>query len=304
MALIDLLNSKWGTGLGTGISSLVPPEVGYPLGTAIADLLSSLKTSPIVRAVRANQWAIHNGQLTRKQLNTLVRDTFRSSARSLYEFWHLFRSPQTVMDMVEFEPSFMNVVHRANRGDTGTILVSGHMANFDLIGRAMALRGLELQILSYPKPPGGYRWQNRIREIPGMRITPMSTEALLEASKTLRKNKVVLTNIDRPLPASSLVNGLGKYRPRFFGHPANMPVYYIRLALKHHLPVTVIGGQRRPDGKYRVWAAEPIPMRPASDLIEETVQNAEAVLAVMADFIRERPEQWAMFYPVWPETLK
>lgn len=303
MALIDILNSEWGTGLGMSLSSLVPPSVGYPFGRVVADVLTSLRGSPIVKAVRANQWVVHNGQLTSKELNQFVQATFRSTARSLYEFWHLFRSPQTILDMVEFEPSFLEVIKRAHQGNHGTILVSAHMSNFDLIGRAIALRGLEMQILSYPKPPGGYRWQNHIREIPGMRITPMSPQALLEASRTLRENKVVFTGIDRPLPASSLADSGGKYRPCFFGRPANMPVYYVRLAMKHNLPVTVLGGSRKPDGMYKVWASDPIPMRRTSDLVEETVQNAEAVLSVMADFIRKVPEQWAMFYPVWPETL-
>ena len=289
--------------MGVSLSSLVPPGVGYPFARVIADAISSLRGSPMVKAVYSNQWVLHQGAVTRKQLSRLVRDTFRSSGRSLYEFWHYLSQPQQVLDMVEFDQSMIDVINRANRRESGTILVSAHMANFDLAGRAIALRGLSTQILSYPKPPGGYRWQNRIREIPGMRVTPMSPTALREASETLREHGAVLTNVDRPLPASSLPEGGAKYRPRFFGRPAAMPVYHIRLALKHNLPITVLGAQRKPDGKYRVWASEPIIMQRASDLVEETVQNAEAVLNVLGEFIRRSPEQWGMYYPAWPETL-
>lgn len=301
MALIDVLNSEMGIGLGLGLSNLVPPAVGYPFSRLIADGLASLRTTPIVKAVRSNQWLIHNGQISAQQLNHLVRETFRSSARSLYEFWHLFRSPQAILDMVEFEPSFINMFNRALRRTSGTILVSAHQSNFDLIGRAITLRGLEMQILSYPKPPGGYRWQNQIREMPGYRVTPMSVEALRQASETLRANQVVLTSIDRPLPVATLPAGGAKYRPRFFGRAANMPVYYIRLALKHNLPITVLGAMRKADGKYRVWASEPISLQHAADLVRETDQNAEKILSVLAGYILQAPEQWAMFYPIWPE---
>lgn len=301
MALIDVLNSEMGVGLGLGISSLVSPAVGYPLSRFIADVITSLRGSPMVKAVRANQRVIHNGQISTAQLNHLVRETFRSSARSLYEFWHLFRNPQAVLEMVEFDTSFIQMFNRAQRGTQGTILVSAHQSNFDLVGRAITLRGLEMQILSYPKPPGGYRWQNKIREIPGYQVTPMSVEALRQASETLRANKVVLTGIDRPLPAGTLPAGGAKYRPRFFGRAANMPVYYIRLALKHDLPVTVLGATRQADGRYHVWASDPIPVRHSGNLVDETVQNAEAILSVLAEFIMRAPDQWAMFYPVWPE---
>ncbi len=171
------------------------------------------------------------------------------------------------------------------------------MSNFDLIGRAVVLRGLPLHILSYPQPNGGYRWQNELRQLPNMLVTPMSIEALRQASDTLRANRVVITGVDRPLP-----NPDAKYRPRFFGLPSAMPVFHVRLALKHNLPVIVLSGHRQKNGRYCLWASEPIWMKRSTDLIEETVTNAEKVLTVIADFIRKYPQQWAMFYPVWPQV--
>lgn len=285
--------------MGLGLSWFVKPRVGYPLARWAADIISDRHRALMVRAVRSNQWVINDMRITAQQLNALVRETFRSSAHSLYEFWHLFSDPQAVLDRVDFEPSFLECIQRARKKESGTLLVAPHMSNFDLIGRAAALRGLELHLLSYPQPPGGYRWQNRLRQLPGMLVTPMSIEALHQASQTLRDNRVVLTGVDRPLPTDENA----KYRPRFFGRPASLPVFHIRLALKHNLPITVIGGARKPDGCYTVWASDPIPMQRRKDLIEETVQNAEAILALIAENVRRAPDQWAMFYPVWPEIL-
>lgn len=297
--LENLLNSHFGTDLGLMLSKVVPPMVGYPLANLIADIISAFRLTNMVRAVHANQLVIHDQQPGPRQLDALVRETFRSSARSLYEFWHFFRDPQAVVDRVEFDPSFVRSFRQARKGDAGTIMVAPHFGNFDLIGRAFALRGLDVQVLSYPQPPGGYQRQNLLRQIPGLRVTPMSIQALREASQTLNARKVVLTCVDRPLPEGPDA----KYRPKFFGRAAAMPVFHIRLALKHNLPITVLGACRRPDGCYYVWATEPIPMQHYPDLMQETVLNAEAILAHIAEVIRQAPAQWAMYYPVWPETL-
>jgi lauroyl/myristoyl acyltransferase len=299
LRLSELLNSRLSIALGLGFSWFIKPRVGYPLSRWVADRISSRHRATMVRSVRSNQWAIHDMHISAQQLNTLVCETFRNSARSLYEFWHLFTNPQEVLDRVDFEPSFIQCLQRAQRKESGTLLVAPHMCNFDLIGRAAALRGLELHILSYPQPPGGYRWQNKLRQLPGLWVTPMSVEALHQASETLRANRVVLTGVDRPLPTGKDA----KYRPHFFGRPANLPVFHIRLALKHNLPIIVLGATRKPDGCYTVWASDPIPMQRSADLIQETVENAEVILEFIAGNIRKAPDQWAMFYAVWPETL-
>lgn len=298
MKLQDFLTGSLATILGLSLSRILSPGVGYPFAHRIADFLSSRPKSALVYAVRANQWLIHQGQLTSAQLDALVVETFRSSARSMYEFWHFFRNPRAVTEMVELDPSMEECLDRAQQAPNGTLLVAPHVSNFDLVGRAIALRGLKLQILSYPRPPAGYRWQNQLRQIPGMMVTPMSIDALRKASETLRAGRIVFTGIDRPLPIQE-----AKYLPRFFGRPAAMPVFYIRLALKHNLPITVIGVHRGSNGRYKVWATNPIPMRRSSSLMEEIVQNTETVLNAASEIICKAPEQWAMFYPVWPDVM-
>ena len=44
-------------------------------------------------------------------------------------------------------------------------------------------------------------------------------------------------------------------------------------------------------------------MQKRSDRDEEILMNAEKVLEVAEVMIRQAPEQWSMFYPVWPDVL-
>jgi lauroyl/myristoyl acyltransferase len=300
MNLQTFLNSHAGIAIGLSLSQAFPTRFGYRVSRWLADLISARRNNPMVRAVRANQWVVSEERADSKTLDRLVRDTYRTNARSLFEFWHYFQSPEKIMRMIKFDENFERMAAVATRRDTGTILVTPHMSNFDLVGRAVVLHGVPLHVLSYPQPPGGYRWQNMLREMPGLTVTPMSIESLRQASETLRANGAVITGVDRPLP--ELMEA--KYQPYFFHRRAPVPVFHIRLAIKHDLPISVVGARfDKMDGCYHIWASEPIVIERRPDLIEEMESNAEKILSIIAMHIRQAPVQWAMFYPVWPDTL-
>jgi lauroyl/myristoyl acyltransferase len=43
-------------------------------------------------------------------------------------------------------------------------------------------------------------------------------------------------------------------------------------------------------------------MEPYPNPVDEIERNAEAVLKPVENWIRQAPEQWSMFYPVWPDA--
>jgi phosphatidylinositol dimannoside acyltransferase len=248
------------------------------------------------QAARVNQWVVHGGNLTREQLDKVVTSTFSNTGRFLFDFYHNLSDPKAVLDRAIFSPSFLRYVDGPAASESH-LFVCPHITSVDLIGRAAALYGMKLQVLSYPLPPGGYEWTNEIRRQSGLIVTPMSVTALREATERLMSGGNVLTGVDRPVSDK-------KYRPRFFGRPASLPVGHVRLAIKVGLPVIVIYGSLLPDGRYLVEASDPIEMKRYDDLHEEIVCNAEKILIVVADAIRKNPDQWTMFYPVWPEVVQ
>jgi phosphatidylinositol dimannoside acyltransferase len=297
MNLQDALNSRFGIALGFLLSRL-PQTIGYKTADWIADRISSRADIPAVLAVRTNQWVVHEQNISPANLNQLVINTYRNTARGLYEFWHFITNHAAVKRMVEFDQSFFSSVQEVKDKGEGVIIVLPHLANFDLIGHAAVLNGINLHVLSYPQPPGGYRWQNRLRKLEGLNLTPLSIESLRLASETLRSGGIVTTGIDRPLPGEER-----KYQVTFFGLKAFLPVFHIRLALKHNSKIIVAGGCKKSDGKYLVWASRPIKMKHKDNLVDEIVYNAEAVLDISAKDILRAPDQWAMYYPVWPQVV-
>jgi len=292
-----MINGLFGVSLAYGLAQALPPRLGRWTARRIGSTLGRLKKTSQVRAARANQWMVSGEKLSGAELDGATRAVFRSTGGCLYDYYHHLHRPETILKLVDFNPAFEEVIRRSQEGRQSQLLVIPHCSNFDLVGRAAALKGIRYQILSYPQPKSGYQWQNEVRNFMGVEVTPVSNESLRQAADRLRGGGTVLTGADRPL-------GEVKYRPHFFGHASNLPTGYVRLALKEKAMVIVVAGITLPDGRYQAWASEPVKMKPEDDPAAETLRNTEAVLEVIEDLIRHAPQQWSMFYPVWPDATR
>ncbi len=224
----------------------------------------------------------------------MINSTYRHAARCLYEYYNALNNPQAMLKVV-FSSEMQALMEKMKEGKQGWICVAPHMGNFDLIGRAIAAQQVNFLVLSVANPTDGYQIQNELRARSGIEMAPASMDSLRKATERLRNKGVVLTAADRPFKDSH-------YRPRFFGHPASLPVVHIKLALRFGLPVYVIGGFCRDDDRVEVFASEPIPMQKSNNPEEEVIMNAEAVLQSMEHYIRAHPTQWNMSFPVWDDV--
>ena len=294
MALRTLVTSRFAQYAALWLGRHTPAGLGYGLFEQGASWMANFKGLEMVRAVRANQWVVRGENLDSRELDRAVHETFREIGHMLFEFYYLHAHPQRAKDIIVFEPSFSPVTARMRVHREGTILVSAHMGNFDLAGEMFSEMSSGVQVLSIADPTGGYQVQNELREQVGVEATPVSQQALGEAVRRLRSGGTIALGIDRPEPGS-------KYRMEFFGRTASLPTGHVRLALRLNLPVFVIGIHREGDGRYHVYANDPVVMERDEDLDREVTRNGEHVLAVLAEEIRKTPEQWNMTYPVWPE---
>ena len=295
--LQKLVGSRFWVGLVISLSRGIPAWAGYRIADLAARVIAANKNSHMGQAVRANQWMVSGGRLSRAELNRRVYQIFRTNVRCLYDYYHNMDRPEVVRGMVDFDPDFVEVLQKIESGDHPAIFLMPHLSNYDLAGRALALYGLKFQVLSYPQPPEGYQLANQLRQEGGMEVTPMSVQAVQQARNRLRAGGVVLTGVDRPL-------GNSRYFPRFFGRPAHVPVAYIQLALQVRVPVFVVSCIQTGGGKYKIVCSPELVLQPSDDREEELLRNAELVLAEVEKLIRAYPIQWAMFYPVWPEALE
>ena len=289
-------DSSFVISLVSTLGGFLPPQTGHSLADLVAGQIASHPDSPMIRAIRANQWVVRGESLGKEALDRAVVETLRHSARSIFDLYHYIRKDQAARCLIILDPATRELLHRPEFGERGLVIVGLHLSNFDLVQQWLCGHGLRPMVLTLPDPQGGRRKEYERRKKAGVNLVPASVAALRQALRYLEQGGLVLTGIDRPVPDP-------KARPRFFGRPAALPMHHVFLAARAHVPVMVMVTNLQADGKYHVLTSEPIEMESHPDRNAEALQNAEKVLSVAEGFIRQAPQQWSISLPVWPETL-
>lgn len=292
----EIINGRLGIAFALGLARILPPSIGYPVTSFLADRIAGRKNLGMVEAVRTNQWVVHNQEPTGAELDQLVKNCFRHTARCLYDLYHNLHDLPSMERLINFGPDFEWWVEKINRREEGIVVVGPHLSGFDFVGQAAAMIGMRAMVITFANPGEGYKWQNDIRQYAGLDIHPASMSVMKEAVRRLKEGDAVLTGVDRPVPET-------RYKPRFFGQPSSLPVHHITLALRADVPVLVAAVVMRPDHIYEVVVSDPIKMERYGDRDQDVLANAERVLEVTAELICRVPEQWSMTYPVWPDIV-
>ena len=278
------------------IGQSLPPSLGHAVAAVIAWIVSLFPEGKTYQALKWNQWIVSGKKDGEKQLKRTIRRILLNQGRALYDFYHSLDRPEEVRRLVSMTPRFRELVEECKREEKATLMLVPHISGFNLGGLRLGLEGLRYLTLSYPNPSQGYIWQNELRNRRGMEIVPMTVSSIGLARERLQRGGTVLTGLDRPLESS-------RYHPIFFGYKASLPVAYIRLAMKTRARVFVVGFLTLPDHSHLIDVSEQILMEEDKDPIREMEKNAEKVLKKAEEFIRKDPEQWMMFYPVWPQEI-
>lgn len=298
MDVQDILNSKMGAYLSIFIGRSLPPTLGYNIGHAFSRVLSAFENSKLIRSIRANQWVIHGESLNKEDQLAVTKSVLKHAARCYYDLYHSFSDEDRIKELVPLSSPIESFLQQSADG-AGTLVVAPHLSNFDLVVRALATYGFEAKILTHENPRGAYHVQNNLRASSGLDVTPLrDSKVYIEAIDHLKKGGIAATAIDRPVPQRKQ-----KHRIKFFGRPSDLPVGHISMALAADVPITVVAAKMAPDGHYQFLHSGPIPMTKTGDRIRTIIHNAERVLKEVEEFIRLAPEQWLMYYPVWPQTL-
>jgi len=294
--LQQVIQSSLSLRFASSLAKSLPPQWGYRIAYGLAEQIANRRNSGLVRAIRLNQWMASRESLQGEALDRVVRDTLRNSAHSLFDLYHYNHDFDATRQLIVFDSSFESIARRAEFDSQGLVIAGLHLSNFDLVLQWLCRDGLKPLVLTIPNPKGGRQMEYEIRKRTGMNLVPASVGALKQALKHLQRGGMVLTGIDRPIDKPQVC-------PRFFGRPAALPVHHVFLASKACVPVVITAAYLQPDGKYHVHASDPIEMVSYPDVEENTLRNAERVLAIAEKFIQRSPQQWSVPLPVWPDLM-
>jgi KDO2-lipid IV(A) lauroyltransferase len=279
------------------LSQYTPERIGHQLSWWAASTVSRLRPA-VYRVVESNLGPVLGGAENHQTLDQTARKVLYLAFRSYFDLFRALRLPDEKMAALVDVPEATKEVARSmwNR-DRGTVLVFPHLGNFDLGGHAILHLLPEMQLFTLPDPPAGFELLNESRRRGGVKVTPLSTNALRDAIKLLRRGGVVSIAADRP------VSDLDEPVP-FFGRPARVPSGHIRLALRTGASVILGYCVLSPETKrYTMHLQPPMEMTRTGNKDEDLWLNMQRVLNRLEAIIRDWPEQWQMFVPVWPELL-
>jgi KDO2-lipid IV(A) lauroyltransferase len=290
-------NSSLALRLGMAYARLLPPRLAIPLNRQLARYIASRRTWKVVQGARLNQAVVRGLPLASPALDQALHSVFTAQANALYDMFRYLAYPQEMQQKLIEPPALQELYHRSQHPEPGKgVIVAGiHLSNFDMAMHMLTRSGLHALVITLAELPGAYQAQYEQRRSAGVEVVTASVSTFRQAIQRLKQGGVVATGIDRPIPEI-------RHRPLFFGQPAPLPTHHITLALKAQVPIVLMAVHREPDGSYPLYVSEPIHLQPdPADRERELTHNAGLVLSHAEPLIRQYPEQWAMFLPVWPE---
>lgn len=291
-----LLNSRQAGILGLWLSRLLPPSAGYRFTDWLAARLATKKQMPMARAVRCNQWVVSDCELSSQELDEAVLQVGRQITRSFYVLFHYFKRWKQMQEMMVFAPMIDRLIKMSQEATRGVMVCGLHLSNFDLLAQATYRKGLKAVAISLPQPSKAVEWQHRMRLEAGMPVWEGTTSTVRQAIERLQSGEIVVTGFDHP------VDGITS-TPLFFGHPANLPVHHVHMAMHAQVSIVLVACILQADGKYHTITSDFIEMEHMENRRKAVIFNAERVLEVAAGMIRQAPQQWVIFQPVWPQLL-
>jgi lauroyl/myristoyl acyltransferase len=296
MNLITFLNSRLGPMLGLFVARFLSAKQAYRIADWMAGLVVKREDSWAVQGVRANQSIVRGIPYESPDLDSAVFDVIRNAARG-YADWYraVAGGPEVVKASVIIDESLKELVFESVRNKHGVIIVGPHMSSFNVLVLGIGVLGYSVQALTYATVRGAYHIDNAVRQKFGVIITPISIQALRQAIRRLRDYGFVMTGVDRP--------DVGGEPLTFFNRKVVLPVGHARLALRTGANILIGGVQAEGDGYYRGICADFIEPRSTGNERSDVLSLAQHIITVMEDMIRSNPEEWLMFYPVWPDVI-
>lgn len=270
---------------------LIPPRLGYWFFARLGDVIYHLSREAR-RNVRHNLRHVLGAEASEASLEDTVRQVFRNQLKNYFD---LFRLPHLRPDELAKVLTLQGweYLEEALAAGRGVILVSGHCGNFDAVGQIMAFRSYKVIVVAeHLQPERLYQYISQLRESQGLQIIPVDG-ALKAIFKALRRNEMVALAADRDVTGSGIVVD-------FFGVPARLPDGYARLARRTGARIVVGFSVRRPDNTFLAYAEPPLEVEVTEDRERDVQAIVEKVVALLERYLRQHPEQWVMFQPIWP----
>lgn len=273
------------------LTRIVPRPLRYFIGTAVGDAVFILW--PAKRRILLQNMATVLGLPPHhKRVRQLALKSMRNYCKYLIEFLELAAtsSPRGAIAGMNIEG--LDRVQDAINLGKGVIIATAHFGTIE-VGAIRLVRMTRFHAVSDTfKPPYLDRLIRQKRLALGINPIPVSNiRAMLRA---LHQGDALGLLFDRP------VDGTKGVPVRFFGRETAVPAGPAVLALKTGAALLPAYQFRQPDRSFEGIILPPITCTPSGDRDSDIQGIMQKLMDTYQVVIRQRPDQWYMFRPMWP----
>ena len=190
----------------------------------------------------------------------------------------------------------MERLHALRDSGRPAVLISGHLANFEVMAAVIMASGVPCQV-TYRAANNPYvdALIRQSRERYGIRLFAPKGDGTRELMAGMKRGDSIALLVDQKYNQGPEVE--------FFGQPVNASPGAARLALKFDtvmLPLSVV---RLPGVRFRVTAHEPIVVSQSEDKAADTLAGIQAANRFVEDRVREHPVDWFWVHKRWPDKV-
>jgi Kdo2-lipid IVA lauroyltransferase/acyltransferase len=285
----SLPRNAWYSPFSFEIASWLVRHLPHPMTRAFAARVGGLgyRFCPDRRAALLSNLA----QLKNQDASDLCLACFQNFLRMLHDFCDAAAGGLPSMNNLIVARRGFEFLNEGRSRGRGTLLITGHLGAWELGGMVLAAEGLPVNVVTMREPtPKLDVWRQEYRSRFGIKTITVGADkfAFVEIIQALRRNELVAMLVDRPYLNSGV-------EVRFFGRPTLFSAAAARIW--QHTGATIIPAfvlQLQP-GRYGCYAYPSIEM----DSGANTETNTQRVADVFEAIIREFPDQWYNFVPIW-----
>ncbi|MCC6811817.1 MAG: lysophospholipid acyltransferase family protein [Deltaproteobacteria bacterium] len=205
--------------------------------------------------------------------------------------------PRTTLPPVFAHEGFENF-EKARALGKGTLIVTAHIGNWELLGVLYSLMGVKLNIVARDiKNKSANKLWISLRESSGLKQISAKRRqgGLKQMLQALKNNEGVAIVLDQNMAADKGVF------VQFFGKPACTLDLVAVLAKRTGAAVVVCFTHRRPDGTHYTKILPPLEWEfvASDDPHADVVHNTQRYTSLIEAAVREHPEQWLWLHRRW-----
>lgn len=206
-----------------------------------------------------------------------------------------------VMDRLTPESGRIDVVglerlHAVRDAGKPVVLVSGHLANFEVMAAVIMAAGLPCQV-TYRAANNPYvdALIRQSRERYGIKLFAPKGDGTRELMAGMKRGESIALLVDQKYSQGPEVE--------FFGQPVNASPGAARLALKFGTVMQPLSVTRLPGVRFRVTAHEPIAVPDTGDKTADVLAGIQAVNRFVEERVKEHPVDWFWVHKRWPPKV-